>query len=44
MYVRNAALVSERFTTVMKVIISGKSSPEVLTDDGIMNWARSIGL
>ncbi|GJJ13523.1 hypothetical protein Clacol_007777 [Clathrus columnatus] len=25
------------------VIISGKSSPEVLTDDGFLNWSRSIG-
>ncbi|KIJ35564.1 hypothetical protein M422DRAFT_139913, partial [Sphaerobolus stellatus SS14] len=25
------------------VIISGKSSPKVLTDDGFLNWARSIG-
>jgi len=27
----------------LNVIISGKSSPEVLTDDGLLNWARSIG-
>ncbi|KIJ30881.1 hypothetical protein M422DRAFT_61685 [Sphaerobolus stellatus SS14] len=27
----------------LNVIISGQSSPEVLTDAGPMNWARSIG-
>ncbi|GJJ13419.1 hypothetical protein Clacol_007673 [Clathrus columnatus] len=27
----------------LNVIISGKSSPEVLTDHGFLNWARSIG-
>ena len=29
---------------VLKVIISGESSPNVLTDDGIKNYARAIGL
>ena len=28
----------------MQVIISGYSSPDVLTDDGIVNYARAIGL
>lgn len=28
----------------MQVIISGTSSPDVLTDDGIVNFARAIGL
>ncbi|KAF8525761.1 hypothetical protein BU17DRAFT_41281 [Hysterangium stoloniferum] len=27
----------------LNVIISGTSSPAVLTDDGVLNWARSIG-
>ncbi len=27
-----------------QVIISGKSSPQVLTNDGIVNYARAIGL
>jgi len=27
----------------LNVIISGKSSPEVLTDHGFLNWAKSIG-
>ena len=28
----------------IQVIISGYSSPDVLTDDGIVNYARAIGL
>ena len=28
----------------MQVIISGTSSPEVLTNDGILQYARAIGL
>ena len=28
----------------MKVIVSGLSSPDVLTDDGIKKYARAIGL
>ncbi|KAF8573540.1 hypothetical protein K439DRAFT_1642923 [Ramaria rubella] len=27
----------------LNVIISGLSSPAVLTDDGVLNWAKSIG-
>ncbi|KAF8529885.1 hypothetical protein JB92DRAFT_2825755 [Gautieria morchelliformis] len=27
----------------LNVIISGLSSPDVLTDDGLLNWANSIG-
>lgn len=29
---------------LIKVIISGQSSPEVLTDDGFLNWARSVSM
>jgi len=32
------------FPLYFQVIISGLSSTAVLTDDGILNWARSIGL
>lgn len=28
----------------LNVIVSGLSSPDVLTDDGILNYARAIGL
>ena len=28
----------------LNVIVSGLSSPDVLTDDGIVNYARAIGL
>lgn len=31
-------------TPLFQVIISGLSSPDVLTDDGILNFAQAIGL
>lgn len=31
-------------TDTPQVIISGKSSPEVLTQEGFLNYARAIGL
>ncbi|KAG5716329.1 hypothetical protein E4T56_gene10709 [Termitomyces sp. T112] len=31
-------------THIIQIIISGLSSPNVLTDDGIVNFARAIGL
>lgn len=37
-------IVSPGLGEPMNVIISGLSDPQVLTDDGFLNWARSVDM